>query len=290
MDKGKVPAYLEIFYWVVLALIVSSKPFFAHLGKMPIPFILDKFFIYILLGVLFLLFPYVFQLIFGRLPFAEVAHLFRGSAVTPVVLPANTATEVPSGPIVSIKDEYQYFDLMRANVMSSKELADRIFRRAGVYLLIGTLIAISGMVFFYFQTAPIRDLSGEIYSLPPLREKPSKDMLIFNLVTTVAPRIGILFFIEVIAFFFLRLYRGAMDEFRYFEAIKRSREDLQAMVYLQKSEGVVDVSEILRGKYFLSHSGRLAAGETTEILEARKLTRDELVLFEKLVDLFAARK
>jgi hypothetical protein len=56
-----------------------------------------------------------------------------------------------------------------------------------------------------------------------------------NLLHTL-PRFGILFFIETIAFFFLRQYRTAMDEYRYFEAIKRKREENFVLLCLLASE------------------------------------------------------
>ena len=52
--------------------------------------------------------------------------------------------------------------------------------------------------------------------------------------SALAPRFGILFFIELIAFFFLRQYKAAMEEFRYYEAIKRQREETLALVAMLK--------------------------------------------------------
>ncbi len=42
------------------------------------------------------------------------------------------------------------------------------------------------------------------------------------------PGFGILFFIEFVAFFFLRQYRSALDEFRYYDAIRRNREEISS--------------------------------------------------------------
>ena len=42
------------------------------------------------------------------------------------------------------------------------------------------------------------------------------------------PGFGILFFIEFVAFFFLRQYRSAMDEFPVYDAIRRNREEISS--------------------------------------------------------------
>ena len=94
-----------------------------------------------------------------------------------------------------------------------------------------------------------------------------------------------MFFIEFIAFFFLRQYRAAMDEFRYFDAVRRSREEnLVILKMFAENSEIVSTKDVLSAMKIYSQAGRLQKDETTDILESRKMQKDEIVVFEKLVD------
>jgi hypothetical protein len=83
-----------------------------------------------------------------------------------------------------------------------------------------------------------------------------------------------------------------MDEYRYFEAIKRRREDnlaLATMVFQSKGDKF-DFFAFIEKCTLYSDSPKLSAGETTEILETRKLTKDEAALFKKMIDAIATAK
>jgi hypothetical protein len=159
-------------------------------------------------------------------------------------------------------------ELLTNLAYSSRKLSENIYRRSGVYLLVGAIIAFSGLGFFYIQTTQIR---GE----------PSVSAYLLAL----APRFGILFFIQFVAFFFFRQYRSAMDEFRYFEAIKRNREETLALIRLaQQQKSNLTIQELLKTNSFYSRVETLSPGETTEMLESRKLHKDELELFGRMID------
>jgi hypothetical protein len=108
----------------------------------------------------------------------------------------------------------------------------------------------------------------------------------------LTPRFGVMFFVELVAFFFLRQYREAMDEFRHYEAIKRAREgDVILLSLLSKAASWkdYDLGKILDRFALRGDVRPLASGETTEILEARKLGKDELALVEKMLDIIGER-
>jgi hypothetical protein len=87
---------------------------------------------------------------------------------------------------------------------------------------------------------------------------------------------GMLLFVELLAFFFLRQYRSAMDDFRYFEAIQRRQSELIALLRLMESGGGINLDKLLAKNAFFSSAGTLSRGETTEWLEGRRLNNDEL--------------
>ena len=317
-------ATLEVTLWLILALLISGRPLlFLILYPRDISMVFRNFYLELLAGVICVLFPFIFRLTFSHFPLQLIRRSRESQTVHKRQLEENTLPSNPRGqsePKVSTTAIYPapattsgYMELLAENAVSSRQIAEGIYTRAGVYLLIGAIIAISGLVFFYTQTSPLRDLIAKAATIEdssrlqssaastsstvtalsnpqPQQRAPQADSsaLLADLLIAMVPRFGILFFIEFIAFFFLRQYRSAMDEFRHFEAIKRSREDRLALVALMKAEsGSVELFDLLQGNYFSSSSGKLAAGETTESLETRKLTRDELAMFEKFADIIS---
>jgi hypothetical protein len=63
---------------------------------------------------------------------------------------------------------------------------------------------------------------------------------------TALPRIGILVFIEIIALFFLKQYQAMREEYRYFEAIRRSREDAAFLLsYIEEKKIAVEFDKLM---------------------------------------------
>lgn len=111
------------------------------------------------------------------------------------------------------------------------------------------------------------------------------------LLISLAPKFGILFFIEFVAFFFLRQYRSEMDEFRYYEAIKRNREETLALIRIAVDSGkAFDPLELVKNECFFSKAGVLDKGQSTEIIESRKLEKNEIELLEKVLDVVSRSK
>ncbi|MEB6619580.1 hypothetical protein [Enterobacter roggenkampii] len=153
---------------------------------------------------------------------------------------------------------------------SSESLAKNIYSRGSLYLMTGVGFAIIGLGFFYSQTHfSARINEGGLTQL-----------------VSILPNFGVLFFLELIAFFFLKQYRTTMDEFRYYEAIKRSREETLAVIKLiTLSKKELDILEVLDKLNFSSQVGKLDSGQTTEIIESRKLEKGELEALMKIVEL-----
>ncbi|WP_342338904.1 hypothetical protein [Citrobacter portucalensis] len=162
---------------------------------------------------------------------------------------------------------------LKGLITSSEGLAKNIYSRGSLYLLVGVCFAIIGLGFFYSQSHVI-DTKGDAVTK----------------VMYLIPNFGVLFFLELIAFFFLKQYRVTMDEFRYYEAIKRSREESLAIIKLaMSSQKDIDIIDLLDKINFSSRVGRLEAGQTTEIIEARKLDKNELDTLVKLTEAVAGK-
>lgn len=106
----------------------------------------------------------------------------------------------------------------------------------------------------------------------------------------ILPRFGVLFFIEYIAFFFLKQYRILMEEYRYYEAIKRERQDILSVYLLVKEYN--DKPEIQKTiiDYIDKHSAKVPYITGSHKIKTEKLVYDDLDLLSKVTSLIQAVK
>lgn len=181
-------------------------------------------------------------------------------------LTSSQSSAIPSKSSVNQNETAEFY--FKELIFSSQSLSKNIYNRGSLYLMIGLICAFAGIAFFYSQTHVI-----------DLTKTPSQQLL------SILPNFGVLFFLELVAFFFLRQYRSIMDEFRYYEAIKRSREETLAIIKFTLESGKeVDLAEVIEKGRLGGNPGKLEAGQSTEILESRKLDKSELETLTKLVE------
>ncbi len=225
---------------------------------------LSIFYNQILTSVFLIFFPFLFRLIFGQLPFSYIRYLLHSkhsinivdSHAVSVVLNGDKHSSIESNNIESFINE-------------SKNIAEKIFSTSRAYLLVGCLIAFIGVAIFSSPLFPTTSSSDFIQRL-----------------LEYSPRFGALFFIESIAFFFLKQYRIMLEEYRYYEAIKRKRQDNFVLVELiEKYKDNPELLKILIDKVSQSTITKLANGETTEVLETQKIVNQEMDIFSKFIDL-----
>lgn len=170
-------------------------------------------------------------------------------------------------------------EYIRYMMLTSTQLANRMLRNASLYLFSGVLIAIVGLGFFYTQTLNSVSSSGLLNTVS-----------FSSTMIALIPKFGILFFIEFIAFFFLKQYRTSMDEFRYYESLKRSREETYAIVRLMMLDGgKINVLNLIEKYGFRTKLDKLEAGQSLDHLEARKLDKSELEILAKIVEVFGKK-
>jgi hypothetical protein len=290
--------------------LLGLLPFFPHviLAILGFGFSISSFSTNLFLSILIFLVPILFRMTFGVLPFAALrARLDLGrptleqQALARAYLPWYPG-EPPEGAVVAayevLKERTRERDAGNLQVRllneadlalkpisdprellfhfaeESSQLARRVYSRAGVYLMVGVLIAIGGLGFFYVRSI----------NLPP-----EKDLI--DRALSLLPGFGVLFFIEFVALFFLRQHRAAMDDFRYYDGVSRHREEnLVILSMFAENKNVVPTADVIKAMNIYSGDAKLMHGETTEILEARRLQRDDIVIFEKLVEAFTAVK
>lgn len=296
----------EMLLWaafVILALGGVLIAAFKYSYSMNATALVSDYYSEILFAFIIGIFPVVFNLVFGGLPFetirlmrerreavravreakqnSEAAEQQSGGAETPshgaadsdfenVIAFAVAETEPEDVPARTPLEQ-----LHKQSALSRKT-AGKLFGRAGVYLFIGVMIAATGLAFFYAASSTAI-------------AKPSAD--VSHALLDLAPRFGILFFIEFLAFFFLKQYRAAIDEFRYYEAITRSREEMVfSYLALAEANDPPMIAEAIRAGMFSSKVASLAPGHTTELLETRKVEGSDLAGLAKILEGVAALK
>ena len=264
---------LELISWLAAAVAAASiKLLLRYLDGDHLIFGAD-----IVIGVFFLLLvlviPVVFQMTFGTLPFAAVrAWLGRKSILT---VNSGRATHAASTGVLSpdedvwagsrfvedtptAKSRNDPRELLVRFAEESAELTRKVYGRSGVYLIVGLFLAIGGLGFFYIRSITLL---------------PEKDLI--DRALSLLPGFGILFFIEFVALFFLRQHRAAMDDLRYYDAVRRHREEnLVILTMFAENTSVVPTVDVIKAMTIYSGGQKLMAGETTEILEARRLQGD----------------
>ncbi|ELC7279298.1 hypothetical protein RJO76_000313 [Aeromonas veronii] len=260
----------EFFLWVIAACIISGRFLvslsFYGLSPKALLEAVNFYYFDILIGVTIMVFPLLFLQIFGVMPFEALRNRKTNSKKEAVHIRGN-------GNVINIVDkatgseEFSTKDYLYQLVKEADILSRKIYNRSGVYLLFGVLIAFSGIV--YFSISPINIPNGASLT---------ESFLI------LAPRFGILFFIEFIAFFFLKQYRSAMDEFRHYDSLKRNRES-QLAIFLMATDNFIEKNfvTVANEMSFFNKQGVLAQGETTELLEASKLNNSEIEVLKVLV-------
>ncbi|MGY3861174.1 hypothetical protein ACW5WN_06125 [Aeromonas lacus] len=260
----------EFFLWVIAACIISGRFLvslsFYGLSPKALLEAVNFYYFDILIGVTIMVFPLLFLQIFGVMPFEALRNRKTNSKKEAVHIRGN-------GNVINIVDkatgseEFSTKDYLYQLVKEADILSRKIYNRSGVYLLFGVLIAFSGIV--YFSISPINIPNGASLT---------ESFLI------LAPRFGILFFIEFIAFFFLKQYRSAMDEFRHYDSLKRNRES-QLAILLMATDNFIEKNfvTVANEMSFFNKQGVLAQGETTELLEASKLNNSEIEVLKVLV-------
>lgn len=232
-----------------------------------------------------ILFPLIFRQVFGRFPLESLRRLRAQRQRENADSSGNPhqAITADNAEIIILSDSLSAETLASSSAIklfsyyssTSRKLSQNIYSRAGIYLLTGVLVAFSGLVFFYIQTA----------------DRGFQDTSLTERIAEMAPRFGILIFIELIAFFFLRQYRSAMDEFRYFEAIKRCREETLALMRIAEDAGLlINPIEWINSGSFFSKAGVIQKEQSSEIIESRKLEKNELDLLEKILDTLSRGK
>lgn len=278
----------EMYVWMIASIVIAGRIALEGMARTaPLPDVIASRYLELLLALGVFFFPVVFRLIFGAMPLEAIRRTRAQRQVENSEQPSESrpVVEVRRAELQVLTDAMGTDELASSSATklfayfatNSRRLSQSIYNRAGVYLMVGVVVAFSGLAFFYLQTAQSAPLT-----------QPGDGL---SILISLAPKFGILFFIELVAFFFLRQYRSAMDEFRYYEAIKRNREETLALIRIALDSGKeFDPLSLVKSESFFSKAGVLDKGQSTEIIESRKLEKSEIELLEKVLDVVSRSK
>lgn len=155
------------------------------------------------------------------------------------------------------------------NILENKSITEKLFSRSNTCLVVGCIISILGVFVFY-----LLNLGTEYNSLE-----------ISQQLFTLLPRFGILFFIEYVAFFFLKQYRILMEEYRYYEATKRDRQNLLSIYYLvDKYKDEKDILELMNN-YIDKHSVEIPKYSGDNRVKMEKSLNEDMDVISKITKL-----
>lgn len=274
---------------------------------------INEFSFKLVIGIVLLLFPIIFKSIFNFYPLSLLKTLLNERLAD-----NNSQIPISSNDIIDKYETNNPLETLKILCKESEIIANNIYSRSNLYLLVGTLIAISGILFFSFQSsaysvenfnytsediARFEDLMKSIQHQTPteevdqanienLVEKYFFDNLdrkntagYTNYLLAFIPRFGALFFIEFIAFFFLKQYRNSMDEFKYYESVKRNRQEILFKInFFESKTELLEIKDLKEVLAFSINPDILDANQTSELIEKRKLSKDEIGIMDKIVD------
>ena len=245
-------------------------------GQFNIAKLINYYSIRIITGGIILVFPIVYKLIFGVLPIKGIGIWLKESRLKGKKQNESEKTkkniekdQENNIPLVEREPifELEYMELLAQN---AEKFAKKLFLRSGVYLLIGSMIALIGITYFSLQG----------YGISGNGETIEKFLLYL-------PKFGALFFIEFIAFFFLKQYRITMEDYNYYETIKRQYEYnlFKLKFFREENEIKTEITDkIFKSLDFELMPNKLDSNQSTESLESRKYTNEELKIFEKIIE------
>jgi len=196
---------------------------------------------------------------------------------------SNNTTREPMG---IIRNQY---------IVTSKRLSGLIAdlnRKANVNLFIGitaTLFALTIMFILVLEAKGINEtviIHGTNNQVNLSHDKETNSVQLLNLIQFYVPRLTLALFIEIFAFFFLRLYRNNLDEVKYFQNELTNIESKQTALeagFLIKESSKETLEKVILNIVSTERNFILEKGQSTVDLERNKLeNKINLASFETL--------
>lgn len=195
--------------------------------------------------------------------------------------------------IESVTDDIKKSLTLEKFTVSSQELIYRLRReindlrlRSNINLIIGMSITFGGL-YLLWSTVAIVDSSTLLKALA-VEGTESNSQFIKNLVLPILPRILLVVFVEVFAYFFLHLYRNGLSEIKYFQnELTNVESKLVAVEFAYIMQNQASLKSALESLSKTERNFILEKGQTTVELERAKSESDLIRnIIKKIPDIF----
>ncbi|MFM5842345.1 MULTISPECIES: hypothetical protein [Aeromonas] len=157
---------------------------------------------------------------------------------------------------------------LNIRVRLEREISD-LRLRSNINLLIGMIITLLGL--FLLWTVVNTVDSSEMLKVLASKGIESNSQFIKNLILPLVPRVMLVIFIEVFAYFFLRLYKNGLSEIKYFQnELTNVESKMVALELAHLSKNNDAVSRVIASLVETERNFILQRGETTVELEKAK--------------------
>lgn len=182
----------------------------------------------------------------------EIVEGIKKRVVGKLIIDASTDLKKD---IQNIREQVNINDHYEDMVIRIKHEIDRLNRRGGSNLGIGSIIALIGMVYLAYTVT---------------NQPVSKDTVEY--VIHMIPRLSFVLAIEIFAYFFLKLYKNGFDEVKYFQnELTNIEAKVLAIKFLRDIKNEELMSEVIKSLMTTERNFVLMKGQTTVDLEKERI-------------------
>lgn len=199
------------------------------------------------------------SLVLSKLGADHIGH--RSGAMTLRVAAEDIQDRVADTAVEPLLKSDAVGTILHGSAHSAAKLAAKMEKRINTHLILGIFVGLVGLSVWY-------------YSFFGIRLKIDKD----NWLQQTLPRITILFFIELLAGFFLRQYRIGVEDLKYFLELQR-RADAKRIAYSIFDQLGDKASKLVFARALMQERSdtRLSSGETTTSMIALEKEQNEIL-------------
>jgi len=182
----------------------------------------------------------------------EIVEGIKKRVVGKLIIDASTELKKD---IQNIRDQVNINDHYEDMVIRIKHEIDRLNRRGGSNLGIGSTIALIGMLYLAYTVT---------------NQPGAKDTVEY--VIHMIPRLSFVLVIEIFAYFFLKLYKNGFDEVKYFQnELTNIEAKVLAIKFLRDMKNEELMSEVIKSLMTTERNFVLMKGQTTVGLEKERI-------------------
>lgn len=187
-----------------------------------------------------------------------------------------TIKNIFNSEVADLKERFEKDSTLEKLVSSSRLIGSRIMReisdlrlRSNINLILGMVITIGGL-YLLWTTVSIVDTSKLLKQFA-IEGDESNFKFLKSLILPIVPRFLLVIFVEIFAYFFLRLYKAGLSEIKYFQnELTNVESKLVSVEYAYITNSMESLKDGLKSLSQTERNFILEKGQTTVELEKAK--------------------